>query len=66
VLKKDKKWPNIDWRDNLLGFFISEEEELCPYIEENGWNYALFNKDKGFADIDSIVGAFGNDWKFKS
>lgn len=63
----------------MVGFYISEEPvdeldddgnptgrivEKCPYLED-GWNYALFNKDKGFADIDSMIGAYGNDWKFK-
>lgn len=70
MLTKDINWPNLEWKDNLVGFRISEEESPCPYIEENGWNYAVFTKDKGTAtslsNADTIVGIFGNDWKFKS
>jgi hypothetical protein len=60
-----------DWKDDTQtsawGFFVSEMPEAgsCPYVEEEGWTYAVLTTDDATGLPLSIVGPYGNEWEFK-
>jgi hypothetical protein len=40
-------WKNPDnQEENIWGFFVSDWENSCPYIEENGWTYTWYTYDE--------------------
>lgn len=52
--------------DNIWGFFVSDWDNSCPFIEEQGWDYAnyTYDEESEMQDPVSITGPFGNEWRF--
>jgi hypothetical protein len=50
----------------FAGFYVSVEPEAgpCPFVTELGWEYAPVTMDESTGLPKTIVGPYGNDWKF--
>ena len=44
VLTPDWKTNNME--DNIWGFYVSDWDNSCPFIEELGWTYANYTYDE--------------------
>ena len=49
--------------DGAWGFFVSDPDGTCPYVEEEGWTYAWLDSDEEGNPI-SIGGPYGGTWYF--
>jgi len=58
-----------DWKtegveeDGAWGFFVSDPDGTCPYVEDEGWTYSWLESDEEGNPI-SIAGPYGGTWYF--
>jgi hypothetical protein len=57
-----------DWKtdaieDGAWGFYVSDPDGTCPYVESEGWTYAWYTSDDEGNPL-SIQGPRGNQWNF--
>ena len=58
-------WKSDDPMEGAWGFFVSDPDGTCPYVEEQGWTYAWYETDEDLNPL-TIVGPYGNTWYFTS
>jgi hypothetical protein len=51
-------WISEDPMDGAWGFFVSDPDGTCPYVESEGWTYAWYSADAEWNPV-SIVGPYG-------
>jgi hypothetical protein len=52
-------WKTDNKEDGLWGFFISDPYGLCPYVEDEGWEYAWYEQSD---DGKCVWGPYGYKW----
>jgi len=57
-------WKSDDPNENIWGFFVSDWDDSCPFIEELGWTYANYTFDEETGQPVSVSGPYGNEWRF--